>query len=185
MSTSKKILESIALPEGVHAEVEGYLIKLKGPKGNVERKLYHPSVKISATSNSITIEPVAKKYTKNVKRMLRTLKAHLKNMVIGVSEGYTYNLKIVSGHFPMNVALDGNRIVVKNFLGEKVPRVANVLINVKATIKGDEIKIESIDKEAAGQSAANLETATRITKRDRRIFQDGIYITEKPKRLYK
>jgi len=48
-------------------------------------------------------------------------------------------------------------------------------------IKGNQITISSNNVERAGQTAANIEKATKISKKDRRVFQDGCFITEKPK----
>jgi large subunit ribosomal protein L6 len=67
-------------------------------------------------------------------------------------------------------------------LGEKIPRYANIISGVEINVKGQEITITSHDIEAAGQTAANIEKATKVRNRDRRIFQDGIYIVEKPGR---
>lgn len=187
MSTSKKkILEIIEIPSSTEVEIDNSIIKITGPKGTLERELSHPFIKISKENNAIRLEQIDKKTTKKSKKMLMTFKSHIKNMIVGVSEGFTYHLKIVSGHFPISVSLESNnKVVIKNFLGEKVPRVAHINPNTKATIKGDEITIESIDIESAGQSAANIESATRITNRDRRIFQDGVYIVQKPSRRLK
>ncbi|MEK6973896.1 MAG: 50S ribosomal protein L6 [Nanoarchaeota archaeon] len=190
MSTSKKtqskLSEIVEMPSGVDCSIEAYKVIVNGPKGSLERQFAHPFINIAKENSSIKLELLGKKYTKNEKRMLKTFKAHLKNMVQGVTEGYTYKLKIVSGHFPMNVSIDSsNKVVIKNFLGEKVPRIAHLSPNTKAVLKGDEITIDGLDKEAAGQSAANIERATRITNKDRRIFQDGIYIVQKPSRKLK
>jgi large subunit ribosomal protein L6 len=79
----------------------------------------------------------------------------------------------------MNVEIVGNEVIIKNFLGEKIPRKSKIIENVNVEIKGDIITINSPNKELAGQTAANFETATRIKSRDRRVFQDGIFITNK------
>ncbi len=69
--------------------------------------------------------------------------------------------------------------MVYNFLGEKSPRKTNILGDTKVEIKADEIIVSGISKEDTGQTAANLETLTKISARDRRVFQDGIYIEKK------
>ena len=101
-------------------------------------------------------------------------------MIKGVAEGFIYKLKICAGHFPMNVTIEGNNVIIKNFLGEKIPRKSKIAPGVKAQVKGDEIIIESCNLESAGQTASNIEQATRVKARDRRIFMDGIWITSKP-----
>lgn len=84
----------------------------------------------------------------------------------------------------MNVALKGDELSIKNFLGEKVPRVMKIQPDVKVKIDGEKIVVEGIDIEKCGQCAANIEKTTRITNRDRRIFQDGIWITSKPGKVW-
>jgi large subunit ribosomal protein L6 len=79
----------------------------------------------------------------------------------------------------MTVNHEGSKIVIKNFLGERVPRIAKILDGVKVQIDKDIITLSGSSIEAVGQSAGNLEKSTRITNRDRRRFQDGIYITSK------
>ena len=79
----------------------------------------------------------------------------------------------------MNVAVNKGEFVVKNFFGEKVPRVLKLKDNVAVKIEGDLVIVESVDKEAAGQCAASIETLTKRVNYDSRIFQDGIYLISK------
>jgi large subunit ribosomal protein L6 len=171
------IKDKLEVPEGATVSIDGPAIKVTGPEGNLERRMIHPMIKISLNDKEITFE--LKNGTKREKMMLKTFKAHLKNMVKGVTEKYTYKLKICSGHFPMNVSKEGNRLIVKNFLGEKVPRIANIIEGTEVEIKGNDIVVISHDKEKAGQTAANIEKSTRLTNKDRRRFQDGIFMVEK------
>ena len=103
--------------------------------------------------------------------------AHIKNMFEGVKNGFEYRMKISHVHFPMNVSIDGNRLVIKNFLGQKEDRYAKILEGVEVKVEGDEVVIMGIDKEKVGQTMGNIEKATKLhTRRDRRIFSDGIFL---------
>lgn len=173
------IEERIKIPENIEVEVKGGKINIKSEKGVLERSLFYPGVKISKQDDSIILKAV--KASKNEKRLLNTFKAHIKNMIKGLEEEYDYKLKICSSHFPMNVSVDGNFVIVKNFLGEKAPRKAKIIEGTNVDVDGDEITVRGSDKEKVGQTAANIEASTRITGRDRRVFADGIFITKKVK----
>ena len=170
--------EEILLPERINCEIAEQ-IKVFNDNIKLERKLPQLSITIQKENNKIIL--FSNKKSRKYKRVLYTTAAHIKNMIRGIDKPFIYKLKVCSGHFPMSVKLEGNSIIISNFLGEKIPRKALILPNVKINISGDVITVESSNLEAVGQTAANIEHATKIRKRDRRIFQDGIYITEKPK----
>ena len=111
--------------------------------------------------------------------MLGTVASHIKNMIIGVTQGYTYKMKMIYAHFPMSVRVEGDRVLIENFGGERAPRVAKVMPGVKVVVKGEDVYVMGIDKEAVGQTAANIQLATRVKDKDPRVFLDGIYVEEK------
>jgi len=167
------IEEKITIPEGVEAKINTELV-VKGPKGELKRAF---PCKLEIKEKEVILK--AKKATKNEKKIIKTSKAHINNMIKGVSEGFGYTLQICSVHFPMSVSVENGFVVIKNFLGETKERKAPMLPSVEVKVEGDLIKVFSADKEAAGQTAANIELATKIRNRDKRIFQDGIWIIEK------
>lgn len=169
--------EQIEVPEGITVTVDAGLVTVKGGKGEVKKLMNHPRVAISVESNVVQFK--CPKGTKREKTQIFTYKAHLRNMLKGVEEPYVYRVKVCSGHFPINVALQGKEFSVKNFLGEKVPRKVTIKEGADVKVEGDMIVITSCNKDIAGQVAADLEQLTRVTNRDRRIFQDGLFIVEK------
>jgi large subunit ribosomal protein L6 len=171
------ISAKVDLPDKISASYVRYILTLKGPKGELHRKVFHPLMHVKIENGAVVFG--FDRATKREKTSLYCYVAHLKNMIIGVTEGYTYKMKICSGHFPMTVTYKNSVFEVKNFFGETVPRKVTIPGDVKITIAGNDITIESIDKEVAGQTAATIEQLTRRNGFDRRIFQDGIYIVEK------
>jgi len=173
----KEMKESIDIPEGVEIKIENGLVSAKGPKGECSKNLFNPKINIEVKDGKVEI--TAKNATKKQKTGIGTCLSHLDNLIKGANEGYVYTLKVCSGHFPMTVNLSGKEFVVNNFLGEKNPRKLTIKEGVTVKLEGDKIVVESCDKEIAGQTAANIESLTKVRNRDLRIFQDGIYITSK------
>lgn len=173
----KELIKSVKISEGVEIERNGNEIKVKGKEGELIKKFNFENIETKKEGGKFIL--FHKKATKREKKMMNTLAACIKNMIKGVCEKYEYKLKICFSHFPITVDIKGKEATIKNFLGEKVPR--KLTIPAGAEVKADKthIIITSVDKEVAGQAAANFETTTRVRGRDRRVFQDGIFIIEK------
>ena len=175
---NKDLMREIEIPEGVSVSVSGNDFVVK--KGDKELKRSFDMGHVSGKVDGSKIILEAKGASRRESKMIGTAWAHLNNMIKGVGEDFVYELEICNVHFPMNVKADKDKVVIKSFLGETTERTSKIMDGVKVDIKGTAITVSSHDVEAAGQTAANLEKATRLTGRDRRIFQDGIFITKKP-----
>ena len=171
------ILRQIEIPPGVNARLEGSVLTVSGPKGTLVRDMRFPQIDVRIADGEVIVSTASDK--RRFLAMSGTLEAHVKGMFRGVVEGYEYRMKVVYSHFPIQLKLQGNRLEISNFLGEKQPRTAKIIEGVTVKIGNDEVTLTGIDKEKVGNTAANIEHATRITKRDPRVFQDGVYITER------
>jgi large subunit ribosomal protein L6 len=82
----------IDIPAGVDVKLDGQIIKVKGPKGELTRTL-HPDMKVTIADNVITVErPSDEKEHRSLHGLTRALIA---NMVTGVSTGFKKELEIV------------------------------------------------------------------------------------------
>lgn len=173
----KQLSKKIEIPEEVEVEIDGAKVIVKGSEGINEKKLDLTNLILKKENNEIIIS--SKSSTKKEKRRMNTIAAHISNMINGVKEKFEYKLKICFSHFPITVEVKGNEALIKNFLGEKTPRKVRIPEGANVKVEKEIITVSSSDIETAGQAAANFENVTRIAKRDRRIFQDGIFITSK------
>jgi large subunit ribosomal protein L6 len=174
----KKILETIEAPTGIECSFANNKLTVKKGAVNLEKKIYIPSIDIRVKENKIVLE--SKKGNKNDFKKIYSSLAHIRNMFKGVENKFEYNLEACNVHFPMTLKVDKGYLIINNFLGEKVPRKAKILPNVNVDVKGQKIVISSHDIEAAGATATNIEKSTHVKNRDRRVFQDGIFIVGKP-----
>jgi len=174
-----KIFEKkVKIPENVKVSIEGNRVKVSGPKGELEKTFKIPKdVKVEIVENNVRV--FSENERRKIKAIVGTIAAHIRNMIEGVQNGYVYKLKMVYSHFPFTVKVEGDKVIIQNFLGERTPRIAKIIGNVKVEVKGQEIIVSGIDIDAVGQTAGNIEQATRITGKDRRVFQDGIFIVSK------
>ena len=175
------ISHSIALPEGASASIAGDVITVSKDGQSLSREFRHHKVEVRAVNGDL--EVFVNLPRRSDKALAGTWAAHLRNMALGIDEGFEYRLKAVFSHFPMNLKVDGKQMIINILFGEKVPRVAKLPwspaeVEVRVENKTD-VVVSGANREKVGQTAANIERACRIKKRDRRVFQDGIYIVSK------
>jgi len=170
-------IRKVKIPDGVKVKLEGSQLSITGPKGQLVRNVRFPQVTITFDNNEIIISTESSR--KEIIAMVGTIEAHAKNMCRGVTEGYEYRMKVVYSHFPIQLKLQGQKLEIANFLGEKKARYASIHDGVTAKVANDEVILTGIDRELVWNSAANIEHATRIRNRDPRVFQDGIYMVQR------
>jgi len=176
-STKEQTLNAVELPEGVAASMEGRTLVVKGPLGQVKKDFDRVNANIAVQGNTVHIVPFTERKKDRVSS--NTASSLVRNMVFGVTKGYLYRMKVVFAHFPISVKVKEETISVENFLGERSARSAKVLGDCKVSVEGDDIIIKGVSLEDVGQTAANVEQATKIKRKDQRIFLDGIYVYEK------
>tara|TARA_B100000900_G_scaffold51794_2_gene38169 strand:+ start:1421 stop:1960 length:540 start_codon:yes stop_codon:yes gene_type:complete len=178
MAKIDRIEHTIELPEGVSASIADGVLTVKGPKGEVSREFQSSRLVLLQDGAGLMVRIDLPR--RKEKALAGTWNAHIRNMVKGVSTGFSYTLRCFYSHFPMTMKVEGSEFVVNNYFGERVPRRADILSGVDVRVENKtDVIVSGIDKEAVGQTAANIERSTTVKNRDRRVFQDGIYRVSK------
>ena len=171
----------IQLSDGVGASISDNVVTLSKDGTSLAREF--ASGRLTVTMSEGNVEVFCDLPRRKERALAGTWAAHLRNMNKGLSEGFEYRLKAVYSHFPMTLKVEGSVLKINNLFGERVPRKAELpWTPAEVTVKVEnktEVVVSGADKEKVGQTSANIERACRIRGRDRRVFQDGIYIVEK------
>ncbi|MFB0514080.1 MAG: 50S ribosomal protein L6 [Candidatus Bathyarchaeia archaeon] len=170
-------VKSVEVSDGVEVQVEGRIVTVKGEKGTVTRDFSKAPVTIELDGKTVKVR--ANWPRKREAALVGTVSSHIQNMIVGVTKGFTYKLKIVFSHFPISVKVKENTVLIENFTGERSPRKARIMGDVKVLAKGDDVVVQGINLENVSQTAANIQKATKVKKKDPRVFLDGIYVYER------
>ena len=173
--------QELEIPDNVKVTLEGgHHIRVKGPNGDVVKDFSHiRGFSVSIKGNELIFSTNFPKGS--TLALLKTVVSIINNLIIGVQTNYKYISKVAYSHFPCSVRVDDETktIFIENFLGERAPRAAKYPDNVKVEVEGEDVYFIGPDKEALGQTAANVKRACRIRKKDPRVFQDGVYLYKK------
>ncbi len=164
---------TVEIPENVQITITPGSIAVKGPLGESTRRYPQSTMQIEQVNHTLNIS--SNNARKEEVAAVGAIASHIQNMIKGVTKGFTYRMKIVYAHFPITVKPSPERVVIENFQGEKTPRKARVRGKIDISLDGDDIIIKGTEIESVAQTAANIEQATRIRKKDSRVFLDGIY----------
>jgi large subunit ribosomal protein L9e len=175
----------LQIPEGVEVNLKSRKITVKGPRGTLSRDFtYLPRIDLHHDKEANSI--VATMFFSSKKRLavLRTVCSHMLNLFDGVTKGFRYKMRAVYAHFPVNINIGpkGEKVEIRNFLGEKRTRVCNMLDGVKIgrdeSVK-DCLVLEGNDIDNVSKSAALIHMSCLVKRKDIRKFLDGFYVSEK------
>lgn len=145
----------IELPPGVTATVSLTGVTVKGPKGTLTRGFDQLAViSLSKTEEGKDAVTVAMKHTnsKYSRALWGTVASHVKNMIHGVNQGFSKELKISGVGYTW--VLEGQKLNMK--LGFSHPVTVTLPQGVAGKVTKGSLTLESIDKELLGQTAANI-----------------------------
>lgn len=140
----------ITIAKGVDVTVDklagpGYKVTVKGPKGQLSREFPHDKIKVTMDAGTITVERLSN--LKSAQQLHGTVRAHINNMVTGVSTGFK-KLLLLTGVGYRAVA-QGDKITFT--LGYSHPIEVKVPSELKAvTPKENRVEVEGYDKELLG-----------------------------------
>merc|ERR1712176_555131 len=183
---------TVEIPDGVEIEVKARRVKVTGKLGSLERSFTHIPMECRCVTKMEGEEgdEAEKTFiqvdlgfsTRKQLACVRTVCSHIENMIVGVTRGFLYKMRFVYSHFPINVTSAAGNVEIRNFLGER--RVRKVKLPegveyVRSEDVKDQIELSGIDITAVSLTAAKIQQATNVRKKDLRKFLDGIYVSEK------
>ena len=139
----------IPIPQGVKVSVKDGEVTVEGPKGKLSMKV-HPDMTVKIEENQVRVErPTDRAFHK---ALHGTTAALIRNMIKGVTEGYTVVLEVHGLGY--RAAVKGKNLELN--LGKSHPDIYPIPEDIKIEVKGNEIHIHGIDKQKVGQVAAEI-----------------------------
>jgi large subunit ribosomal protein L6 len=140
----------VVIPKGVTVSAAGDAITVKGPRGELTRRL-HPEMRVEVTDGEVRVSrPTEAKRHRELHGLTRTL---IQNMILGVTQGYARRLEIQG----VGYKAEANARGVRLFVGYSHPVDYQAPPGITIAVENNTlVRVEGIDKEVVGQVAADL-----------------------------
>lgn len=140
----------IDVPAGVTVSIDGQHVSVKGPKGELALTVAEP-IQVSLEENQVVVtRPNEERLSKSLHGLTRTL---INNNIIGVTQGYEKKLEVVGTGY--RVAAKGQGLELS--LGFSHSVTVDPPEGITFAVEGnDKITVMGIDKQAVGETAANI-----------------------------
>lgn len=136
------------IPTGVTVSVDGNVVTVKGPKGELSTEI-NENINVEITETEVTV----KRKNDNYKNFHGTANANIRNMIIGVTEGYEKKLECVGVGYRFQ--LKGKELVVT--AGHSHPWNPEIPVGITVEVPSNtELVVKGIDKQLVGEFAANI-----------------------------
>ena len=140
----------IAIPGGVEVKVDGDVVTVKGPKGELTHTIAAPITVAIEDGQVLVTRPDDERDSRSLHGLTRTLIA---NQIIGVTEGYSKDLEVVGTGY--RVAAKGQGLEFA--LGFSHPVFVEPPAGITFEVEGNtKLTVRGIDKQAVGEAAANI-----------------------------
>ncbi|MBS7020656.1 MAG: 50S ribosomal protein L6 [Firmicutes bacterium] len=143
----------LTIPEGVTVTIDGNVVKVNGPKGELSTEV-NRNITVNVDGNELTVT----RKNDNFKHFHGTANANIKNMLIGVTEGFEKKLEAVGVGYRFQIK--GNTLVVSAGYSHPVEKEIPAGIQLESP-SNTELFVRGIDKQLVGEFAANVRDIRR------------------------
>ena len=173
----------IQIPDDVNVSLKGSMLHVQGPLGHIYKNFKKIPVTIEIDDKKILLKQNGER--KKYHAIRNTARSIIQILCAGVVDGFTIKMKVVFSHFPITVKVEGKKVLIENFQGERAPRISMIKGDTKVDVKGDDVIITGPVLTDVSQTAANIQQKSKVKNKDHRVFLDGIYRYSKSKGIEK
>ena len=173
------------IPKGVTVTTKARKVTVKGPHGVLKREFTHAVVEISLVgeADDRKVRVGCWGGSRTTRAVVQTLCSEIKNLIVGVTRGFRFEMRFVYAHFPINcnISADKKKIEIRNYIGSRNPlRTAMPHgVTIDRAEEKDTIVLQGIDLDHVSQAAASIQQKCQVKNKDIRKFLDGVYVSKR------
>lgn len=175
---------SVIIPKNVIVTVKKKLVRVKGKFGSLIKIFGNIDILILLKKKSNLLKIQSYYNIKTKPAMVRTVSSLIHNMILGVTSGFIYKMRIVYSHFPIvvNGFDDSNSLDFRNYFGQKNINLFYFPSRIRFDLSlahDKRITLKSKCLDSLSTSCSLIQHHFKINNKDTRVFIDGIFISEK------